>query len=73
LVYIDNSNIKIGDAVCSGKNGTVSKMRWYERILYPERIVGVVSEIPNYDEWLAGERDGNHKIKVNGRIWIYVK
>lgn len=73
LVYIDNSNIKIGDAVCSGKNGTVSKMRWYERILYPERIVGVVSEIPDYDEWLAGERDGNHKIKVNGRIWIYVK
>lgn len=73
LVYIDNSNIKIGDAVCSGKNGTVSKMHWYERILYPERIVGVVSEIPDYDEWLAGERDGNHKIKVDGRIWIYVK
>lgn len=73
LVYTDDSSLKIGDAVCSGKNGTVSKMRWYERILHPERIVGVVSEFPDYDEWLAGERDGNHCIKVNGRIWIYVR
>jgi len=37
-----------------------------EIVNYPDRIVGIVSEIPNYNIW--GEDD----IQVNGRIWIYV-
>lgn len=56
-----------GDAVCSGPNGTVSKMTREEIREYPERIIGTVSEIPNYEVW------GNHQIKVNGRIWIRIK
>ena len=32
---------------------------------YPDRIIGVVSEIPNYEKW--------NGIKVNNRIWIKVK
>jgi hypothetical protein len=32
---------------------------------YPDRIVGTVSEIPNYEEW--------NEQKINGRIWIKVK
>jgi len=34
---------------------------------YPSRIIGTISEIPNYDEW------GAEKIKVDGRIWIRIK
>ena len=73
LAYPDNSKFKIGDAVCSGKNGTISKMHWWEKILWPERIIGIVSEIPTYNIWSAGYQNGIHEIKVNGRIWIYVK
>jgi len=65
LAYPDNSKFKVGDAVCSGKNGTVSKMNRLEIILFPDRIVGYVSEIPTYDKW--------NGIKIDGRIWIKVK
>ena len=34
---------------------------------YPERIIGTVSEIPNYEVW------GTGNVKVNNRIWIKVK
>jgi hypothetical protein len=34
---------------------------------YPDRIIGIVSEIPTYETW------GTNNIKVNGRIWIRVK
>lgn len=63
----DKNSYSLGDAVCSGPNGTVSKMTREEIINYPERIVGTVSEIPNYEVW------GEEKVKVNGRIWIYVR
>lgn len=56
-----------GDAVCSGPNGTISKMTRAEIRDYPERIIGTVSEIPTYEVW------GSGNIKVNGRIWIKVK
>lgn len=58
---------EIGDCVCSGPNGLVSKMTREEIINYPDRIVGIVSEIPNYSEW------GENNIAVNNRIWIYVR
>lgn len=56
-----------GDAVCSGPNGTISKMTRAEIRDYPERIVGTVSEIPTYEIW------GSGNVKVNGRIWIKVR
>ena len=56
-----------GDAVCSGPNGTISKMTRAEIRDYPERIVGTVSEIPTYEVW------GSGNVKVNGRIWIKVR
>ena len=34
---------------------------------YPDCIIGIVSEIPNYEIW------GSENIKVNGRIWIKVR
>ena len=57
----------VGDAVCSGPNGTVSRMTREEIMMYPERIVGTVVSKPTYKEW------GPNKIPVNGRIWIQVK
>ena len=58
---------ELGDAVCSGPNGTVSRMTRAEIMQYPERIIGTVSEIPSYDTW------GENNIKVNNRIWIRIR
>ena len=57
----------IGWPVCSGPNGTVSIMSEEEEIKYPSRIIGTISSVPDYEEW------GTEKVKVDGRIWIYVK
>jgi hypothetical protein len=35
--------------------------------MWPNRIVGIVSEIPDYETW------GSGNTQVNGRIWIKVK
>jgi len=40
---------------------------------YPERILGIVSEIPDYEVWHAGSEQSPTPIQVNGRIWIYVR
>ena len=67
LVYqIDKHKLRIGDQVCSTKEGKVRKMKWWEKIFFPEQIVGYVSEFPDYDIW------GSDNIKVNGRIWIRI-
>jgi len=62
-----------GDAVCSAPGGTVDIMTREEIREYPERIIGIVSEIPTYTEWQGGAGDAASKIQVNGRIWIYVR
>lgn len=58
---------KPGDPVCAGPNGTVSVMSRQEVSLYPDRMIGTVSEIPTYETW------GKNNIKVNGRIWIRIR
>ena len=57
----------IGWPVCSGPNGTVSIMTEEEEEKYPSRIIGTISEIPDYEEW------GSDSVKINGRIWIRVR
>lgn len=64
--YEDRNNFNIGDAVCSGPNGTISKMTRPEIMQYPERIIGIVSSIPDYEIW-------NDKVTINNRIWIKIK
>lgn len=64
--YEDRNTFKAGDPVCSGPNGTVSKMTREEVKEYPDRMIGTVSAIPDYETW------GSNNIKVNGRIWIKV-
>lgn len=65
--YEDRDSYQAGDPVCSGPNGTISKMTREEVKEYPERIIGTVSEIPDYEVW------GTGNVKVNNRIWIKVK
>lgn len=63
----DRNSFHAGDVVCTGENGTVSKMTRNEIVMYPDRIVGTVSEIPDYETW------GSGNIAVKNRIWIKVK
>ena len=65
--YEPRDTFNSGDCVCAAPNGTVSKMSREEIVAYPDRIVGIVSEIPEYETWGTGE------VPVNGRIWIKVK
>lgn len=65
--FEDKEMYKPGDAVCSGPDGTISKMTREEIKEWPDRIVGYVSEIPTYEYW------GSDKVEVNGRIWIKIK
>lgn len=62
----DRSTFLPGSAVCSGENGTISMMTRDEIKEYPDRIVGYVSEIPNYETW-------TNNVVVDNRIWIKVK
>lgn len=64
LVHIDDE-VELGDCVAAGFNGKAIKMTRQEIINYPDRILGTVIEIPDYDKF-------NDK-SVNGRVWIRVK
>ncbi len=63
----DRYNYQAGDTVCAGPDGKVCKMTREEIQMWPDRIVGIVSEIPEYETW------GTGNVKVNGRIWIKIK
>lgn len=68
LVYCDpEDHFHSGDCVCAGPDGKAYRMTREEIAMYPDRIVGVVSEIPTYERWGTGD------VEVNGRIWIKVK
>lgn len=69
LAYCDGNryDYHAGDTVCAGPEGKVMKMSRQEIAAWPDRIVGIVSEIPNYKTW------GQGNVEVNGRIWIKVK
>lgn len=59
------TNLRVGDAVCAGKHGGISRMRRWEVVLFPDRILGVVSHVPKETAW--------HGIPVNGRVWIELR
>ena len=74
-LYEDEEDARkhIGQPVCSGPNGTVSIMTNQEARDYPWKIIGTISEIPNYDKWQVGNLEQDEFINVNGRIWIRVR
>lgn len=63
----DRRSYHAGDTVCAGPDGKVVKMTREEIREWPDRIVGIVSEIPEYETW------GTGNVKVNGRIWIKIR
>lgn len=63
----ERSDYHSGDTVCAGPEGKVMKMTREEIREWPDRIIGIVSEIPEYATW------GSGNVAVNGRIWIKVK
>lgn len=63
----NREDYQAGDTVCAGPEGKVMKMTREEIKEYPDRIVGIVSEIPEYETW------GSGNVEVNNRIWIKVK
>ena len=65
--YQARENYHAGMAVCSAPDGTVDIMTREEIRDYPDCIVGIVSEIPQYETW------GSDNVKVNGRIWVRIK
>lgn len=65
--YQDRNNYHAGMAVCSAPDGTVDIMTREEIQKYPDCIIGIVSEIPNYEKW------GTDQVNVDDRIWIKVK
>lgn len=65
--YRPREEYHAGMAVCSAPGGTVDIMSREEIKEYPDCIIGIVSEIPNYETW------GSDSVKVNGRIWIKVR
>ena len=65
--YQPRENYHAGMAVCSAPNGTVDIMTREEIKNYPDAIIGIVSEIPNYLYW------GTGNISVNNRIWIKIR
>lgn len=69
LAYFEGNreDYHAGDTVCAGPNGKVMKMTREEIKEYPDRIIGLVSEIPEYETW------GQNNILVNRRIWIKIK
>lgn len=71
LAYTDEprEQFKLGDVVCSGRFGTVSKMTRKEIMMYPERIIGTVACVPNYDSWGIDDK----QVQIDNRIWIKLK
>ena len=71
--YQDRNNYKPGDCVCAAPGGTVDIMTREEVINWPDRIVGTVSCVPDYEEWGGGEGADRPSVKVDNRIWIKVR
>lgn len=69
LAYCEGNahDYNAGDTVGASANGKVIKMTREEIKEYPDRIVGIISEIPTYETW------GTGNVKVNGRIWVKVR
>jgi hypothetical protein len=57
LVYCDtpNEELEPGDCLCANYTGNAIKMTQEEIIKYPDRIIGTVSEFPDYEIWHAGD------------------
>lgn len=58
-------DVQIGDCICAGPHGCGVKMTRQEVVNYPDRIIGVVCEIPK-TQFIGS-------IEINGRVWVNIK
>lgn len=65
--YKPRNEYHAGMAVCSAPGGTIDIMTREEIREYPDAIIGVVSEIPEYESW------GTGNVPIDGRIWIKLR
>lgn len=65
LVKVTDEKVAVGDCLCAGQDGKAYVMSRPEVMAYPDRILGVVTEVPDYDEW--------NGVKINNRVWIKIK
>lgn len=65
LVKVTDEKVSVGDCLCAGQDGKAYVMSRPEVMAYPDRILGIVTEVPDYDEW--------NGVKINKRVWIKIK
>lgn len=67
LAHVDKS-YSAGTCLTNAANGTLTKIKWWEKILFPERIVATYCSKEEEEFW------GNktEKIFVDGRHWVKV-
>ena len=67
LVHVEGNrqDFHVGDVVCAAPQGKAGKMTREEIAHYPDRILGVVTSVPDYDTWAD-------TVQVDGRVWIRV-
>lgn len=65
LAFVDKKEkLKAGDALKTAPGGRLARMNRLEKIIYPDKIIGYVSEIPTYERW--------NNIEVNNRVWVRI-
>jgi hypothetical protein len=67
LAYVDET-YPTGTPLTSDESGKLTKMKWWERMLHPERIVATYQCRELQLRWGPDE----HKVKVDGRHWVKV-
>lgn len=68
LAYVDKQ-YEPGTCLTNAKDGTLTKIKWWEKILYPERILATYCGKEKEEFW--GNKE--EKIFVDGRHWVKVK
>jgi hypothetical protein len=68
LSFVDKE-YQPGTCLTNDKDGNLTKMKWWEKVLFPERIVATYCNKETAEMW--GDEDD--KVKVNGRHWVKVK
>jgi hypothetical protein len=69
LAHVDNQYYRPGTVLTNDKHGQLTKMRWYEKIIHPDRIVATYMKKEANIIWGPPE----HEVEVNGRHWVKVK
>ena len=68
LAYVDK-DYPTGTPLTCSKNGILTKMKWWDRILHPDRIAATYWK----DETLEIWEPDTKAIKVNGRKWVKIR